>query len=121
MSAMDLSERVLLELAELRAEVRALRADLRRRDADPALLAALEEEFGPGRFTAAGLLKLADEDPHGAIGEAIAAMIDMNAAPKSRTIQLAARLKRMAEIKIVAKSHGTLVYRVGVDSTGEPT
>lgn len=119
MSAADVTERILLELAELRAEVRALRADLRMQRAEPALRAALEEEFGPGRFTAAGLLKIADEEPHSAIGTALADLIDMNASPRSRATALGARLRRMAGIEMVARAHGCAVYRV--TSTPEAT
>src|SRR5688572_60578 len=110
MSATLGTEAILLAVAELReevvamrAEIRALHADLRRQQAEPSLLTALEEEFGPGRFTAAGLLKRAEEEPHAAIGEALAAMIDMNASPRSRATALGARLRRMAGIEIVAR------------------
>jgi hypothetical protein len=119
MSATPLLEAVLLAVTELREEVAALRADLRRQQAEPALLSVLEEEFGPGRFTAAGLLRLAAEEPHSPLAEALAALIDMNARPRSRATALGARLRRMAGIEIVARAHGCAVYRVA--SEPEPT
>jgi hypothetical protein len=112
MSATDGTEAILLALAELRHEVATLRAELRRQRAEPTLLSALEEEFGPGRFTAAGLLKVADEEPHCLIGQSLADLIDMNASPRSRATALGARLRRMAGIEIVARAHGCAVYRV---------
>jgi hypothetical protein len=112
MSATPLLEAVLLAVTELREEVAALRAHLRRQQAEPALLAALEEEFGLGRFTAKGLLALSDEQPHSPLCEAIAAMIDMNAGPRSRATALGTRLRRMAGIEIAARAHGCAVYRV---------
>jgi hypothetical protein len=122
-SATPLPEALLVALAELREEMRAMRAELRalrQQQAEPALLVALEEEFGPGRFTAGGLLKIADEEPHTPIADAIAAVIDMNAAPHSRATALGTRLRRMVGIETVAKSHGTSVYRLRVASVPEP-
>jgi len=127
-SAATLPEALLAALAEIReeqramhAELRALRAEFRKARAEPALLAALEDYFGESRFTAASLLKLANEEPHCPVSVAIADLINMNAPPKSRAIQLGGRLKRMAEIEVIAKSHGTLVYRLRVDFATEPT
>jgi hypothetical protein len=121
MSATDATEAILIALAELREEVAALRTELRavlrQQQAPSALLAALEDYFGPSRFTAASLLKIADEQPHCAIAEALGDLIDMNASARRRPIQLGARLKQMAEIENVAKSHGTWVYRLRVDSS----
>ena len=113
MSATPLLEAVLLAVTELREEVRALRADLRRSEAEPALLSALEHYFGDGRFTAGGLLKFADEEPHSAIAQALAGLVDMNASRRSRATALGARLRRIApRIEMVARAHGCAVYRV---------
>ena len=116
MSAQPPTERLAIELAALRDEVAALRAELRaalrKQHAGPALVAAIEEYFGTSRFTAAMLLALAEDEPHSAMADALADMIDMNAAPRSRATQLGARLSRMAEIEVVAKQHGCAVYRL---------
>jgi hypothetical protein len=106
---------VLRELVELQrvlvAEVRGLRADLRRRaDADaPTLVDALREFFGDGRFTVRGVLEATDEDQ--AIAEALSAAIDMNGAPRSRATMLGALLARLPDLEIVAQQRGCAVYR----------
>jgi hypothetical protein len=102
------------EIAAMHAEVRKLRRELRRHQAGPALLIeALVEFFGEGsRFTAAGVLRLADEEPHGPIAQALADLIDMNGSPRGRATALGTRLRRMPGIQIVARAHGCAVFRV---------
>jgi hypothetical protein len=107
---------VLTRTAEAQlAELRGLRADLRRigrQTRAPELVSALEEYFGPGVFTAHGLLTLAAEDPHGQIGVALAELIDLNASPRSRATALGALLRRLPELEMVAQQRGVAVYRV---------
>jgi hypothetical protein len=100
------------EVRELTAEIRAMRADQRRRapTAAPRLLAEIEEKFGPGRFTVRGLLQVVDEDSHGALAEAVALLVDMNASARSRATQLGALLARLPEIEIIAERPG--IYRL---------
>jgi hypothetical protein len=102
-------------LRELLAEMRGLRADLGKRTrnfAVPALVAALGDYFGPGRFTAAGILEQVGEDPHGALASAVGELLDMNASPRSRSTALGALLVRIPEIEAVAQHRGCAVYRV---------
>lgn len=106
----DAFAELLAELRALRDEVRGLRAELRR---TPAVVTALEEVFGPtGRFTAAGVLALVEEEPHSDLAQAVALLVDLNASPHARATALGAKLARMAEIETVARSHGCAVYRV---------
>jgi hypothetical protein len=92
---------------EALAELRALRADMRRRKQSPAalpmLLAALKEHFGPARFTVRSVLDVVAEDPHGALAEAVAQVVDMNASLRSRATALGTLLSRLLEIKVVAE------------------
>jgi hypothetical protein len=70
-----------------------MRADQRRRSpaAVTLLIAALEERFGlVGRFTVKGIMDVCHEDPHGALAETVAQVIDMNALPRSRSVRLGA-------------------------------
>jgi hypothetical protein len=102
-------------LALLRAildELRGLRADARRSTpiavAGVALLAAIADYFGEGRFTVAGLLAVDDI----AIADALGDMVDMNAAPRSRATALGLLLARMPDVEIVAQQRGCSVYRL---------
>ena len=104
---------VLALLREIRDDIRALRADLRRsRNEAPDLLAALADYFGPGAFTTAGLLSLADDEPHSPLAAALAGLIDMNASPHSRATALGAKLAGLAGVEVVKRQHGVTVYRV---------
>ena len=106
-------ERILAAIDALRAEVRELRAELRRgRSGAEQLIAAIEEAFGSGRFTSAGLLTLAEEDPHGELADALAAAIDIDATPRGRATALGALLARHVDVQIVAEQRGCTVYRL---------
>jgi hypothetical protein len=95
------------------AELRGLRADLRKRDAAPDLVAAIADYFGEGRFTTRGLLELADDEPHRAIAAALAGLVDMNAAPQARATAVGALLARLAEVELVARGPGGVaIYRL---------
>jgi hypothetical protein len=85
---------------------------VRRRDATPALLGALEEHYGPARFTVRMVLGAVDEDPHGALAEAVGQLIDMNASPRSRAVALGALLTRLREVETVAEQRGASLYRL---------
>jgi hypothetical protein len=63
---------------ELSVEIKALRAEQRRRApaAVPALIGAIEEVFGStARFTVGTIMQAVDENPHGAIAEAVGLVI----------------------------------------------
>lgn len=100
-------------LAAILDELRGLRADLRRkRNEAPALVAALNEVFGDGSFTVAGLFIEAEENPHGEIGVALAQVVDMNASARSRATALGALLARLPDVEVVAAQRGCAVYRL---------
>jgi hypothetical protein len=106
---------VLELLGALLEEVRGLRADLRKQSppaAVPMLLGALEERYGPARFTVHSVLEAADEDPHGPLAEAVALVVDMNASAKSRATALGALLSRLPEVEVVAEQRGASIYRL---------
>jgi hypothetical protein len=103
--------------ADEAVELRELRADMRRRKqssaAVPMLIAALEEQFGAtGRFTVGTIMQVVDEDRHGALAEAVAQVIDMNASPRSRAVTLGALLTRLREVEVVAEQRGASIYRL---------
>ena len=112
------------EVRALRAAVATLESRLARLEARQAtqtpseavraLLDALEGFFGAGRFTVAGLLGIADSEPHGAIGCALADLIDLSASPRSRATALGALLSRLPDVEIVASQRGVSVYRLQV-------
>src|SRR5436309_2305242 len=93
-------------LREILSELRGLRSDFRRRAQAPDLIAAIESEFGPARFTASGLLEFAADDPDGAIAVALKDMIDPDASPRSRTTALGILLRKLREVEIVAEQRG---------------
>jgi hypothetical protein len=95
---------------ELTAEIRGMRTDARRHEAAPVLIAALEDHFGPARFTVRTMLEVVDEDPHGALAEAVALLVDMNASARGRATQLGALLSRLPEIEVIAERPG--IYRL---------
>jgi hypothetical protein len=102
------------EALELLREIRDLLKDMlkgqRRHEAAPALLGALEEHFGPARFTVKGVLEVAGEDPHGVLAVAVAQNVDMNLSPRSRATALGALLVRLRELEVVAERPG--IYRL---------
>jgi hypothetical protein len=103
----DLASRVAaLEAAVARLQARQVGRHV------PALLDALEAYFGPGRFTAAGLLGIADDDPHGELGVALADLVDLSASPRSRATALGALLSRLPDVEVVAAVRGSAVYRL---------
>src|SRR5262245_38461428 len=123
MGPAPISAEVVTLLAEIRDELRALREELsRRRDnqvGNTNLISALTDYFGAGsRFTASGVLQAAEDEP--ALADALAELLDMNAAPRGRAIRLGAILSRMPELEIVAQQRGVAVYRMrGYDAKTE--
>jgi hypothetical protein len=99
-------------LREIRDLLRDMLADQRRHSpaAVPALLVALEEHFGPGRFTVRTVLEVVEENPHGALAEAVAHAVDMNLSPRSRATALGALLARLPEVEVIAERPG--IYRL---------
>ena len=80
--------------------------------ASAALLVALEAFFGEGRFTVAGLLGIAADDPHSDLGAALADLVDLNASERSVATQLGRLLARLPDIEVVAAARGAAVYRL---------
>jgi hypothetical protein len=104
-------------LRELVAEIKGLRADLRKRDAVPdaaELVAALWEHFGKGPFTAGGLLMLADGEPHGAVACALAGHVDLYAPTRARATQLGVLLRRLPQLQCVGRRAGAALYGVNL-------
>jgi hypothetical protein len=104
-------------LEQVLAEVRALRADVRRVlrvRAAPDLVAALRVVYVPGisPFTAEGVLTLAAEDPHGELSCALAAFIDMDLEPRARAVSLGMRLSKLPDLEVVGRSGGLATYRL---------
>ena len=99
-------------LREIRDLLRDMRDDQRKRtpSAVPALLGALEERFGPSRFTVRGVLEVVDQDPHGQLAEAVAALIDLNGSARARGTALGALLARLPEVEVIAERPG--IYRL---------
>jgi len=108
-------DRELLErLERIEEKLDLLLAKACRGPAESALLAAIEETFGSGHFTAAGLLKLADEEPHSAIGDALAPALDWGAGAHARAVQLGMLLRRLPELEVAGETRGTCVYALRV-------
>ena len=97
----------------LLAEVRGLRADLRRQsrtDDSRALVAAIESELGRGAFTAAGLIDIGHEDADGVMAAALDQAANWRNA--GGAISLGRALARMPEIAAVGDQRGALVFRM---------
>jgi hypothetical protein len=96
--------------------VDALTGEMRRRHspvAVPALIAAIEEVFGTSaRFTVRTMLEVVDENPHGALADAVALVVDMNLSPRSRATALGALLVRLREVEVVAEQRGASIYKL---------
>jgi hypothetical protein len=101
-------------LREIRDLLRSLVAEQRKRSpvAVPALIAALEERFGPGSFTVKGIMDVCAENPHCPLAEAVAQVLDMNASARSRAVTLGALLTRLREVETVAEQRGASLYRL---------
>jgi hypothetical protein len=77
-----------------------------------AVLAALADYFGEGRFTVNGLLTIAADDPHSDLATALADLVDLNASPRSQATALGRLLARLPELELVAACRGSSVYRL---------
>lgn len=96
---------------EQTAELRLLRLTLERRPA-PELVDALREFFGVGSvFTSAGVLMACDESP--ILADAVAAVVDMNAHPRSRVTSLGLLLASLRpEVERAGARRGAGLWRV---------
>ena len=95
------------------AEIRGLRADLRRErvgDAHAALLDAIEATFGDGVFTAGGLITEARDNPHGGISLALSGLVDMNGTHSG--ISLGRLLARIPELVPIGDRRGVALYQL---------
>jgi hypothetical protein len=101
-------------LRELVAEIKGLRADLRKQYqpvGTAELLALIADYFGiGGRFSTGGLFTLAESREE--FADALAKVIDMNASPKSRSTSLGAVLARLPGAQKVAERAGSAVYEL---------
>jgi hypothetical protein len=101
---------------ELLREIRDLLKDMlareRKREALPDLVEALRAAYVPGvsRFTAQGLLDLAQENPHGELSAALSAALDMDA--PGRTIALGMLFAKLPQLEVVSRGRGVCVYRL---------
>jgi hypothetical protein len=100
-------------LTRIAVAVEGLRADLRREraaDARADLVAALADYFGPGTFTACGVLEVVAEAPTGALAFAVAAAVDLDT--PSPAIALGRLFARMTALEPVGDRRGAGLYRV---------
>jgi hypothetical protein len=117
-----LEQRLAEMRAELLAEIRAMRAEVQkalpppRRPAADELIEALLEQFGNrlGKFTAAGLLLLANDEPHSALANALAGVLDMELAPHALATQLGTVLRRLPGLERAGEKSGAALYRVSL-------
>jgi hypothetical protein len=106
-------------LARLTAAVELLResVDERNRAPDepvdrPELLAALRGAFADGTFTAGAVLIAVDDDPHGRLADAVAAVVDFRLTPQGRVVRLAYVLKGMRGLRQAGMLRGAGMYCV---------
>lgn len=76
------------------------------------LLAALRAFFGAGKFTAGTILIEVDDDPHGRLADAVAAVVDFRRTPHGRKVELGNLLKSMRGLQPAGDRRGALMYRV---------
>lgn len=94
------------------AELRGLRADLRRDIHVAALRAALEDELGDAGFTVAGLLEIAETEPDSELARALTALVDMSTGTRSRATALGRLLANMPGIETCGDRRGAALYRL---------
>lgn len=116
-AALALLQRIALATEGQYAELRGIRADLRRRTrvrSAKALAAALADYYAPSDdITTAGLLRLADADPYCAIADALTGLVDLGAPERSRSTTLGGILAGMDCLELVeATRRGAAVYRL---------
>jgi GAF domain-containing protein len=108
------------DLGERLARVEALLVEILERlppQAEPEeaverLLDAIGGYFGSAPFSVRGLLSTATEDPRGAFADALAAVIDLNAAPQAQAVSLGRLLARLPALEVVGASRGAGLYRL---------
>ena len=99
-------------LAAILAEVRGLRADIRRDVHLRALRLAIVDEFADGGFTVRGLLEIADTEPDNALAGALAEVVDLAAPDRSRTTALGRLLASVPWLEVRGETRGSALYRV---------
>lgn len=107
-----MTDELLLKLIALQREnndlLYALRADLRRVRSDHDLRTAWREEIGPAPMTTARVLRWIEDDPHGPVAVAAAALVDLDA--PGRAVSLGRLLARQSWLEST-QSGGVLTYR----------
>ncbi len=104
-------EQFALLLAEMRAQTQLLRRQALGADARAAVAATVAEEFGDGRFTAAGLCDLADADRGGELAQALAIAVDLSS--PHRAVALGIRLKAWPEFEALDEyRRGARLFRL---------
>jgi hypothetical protein len=117
----DLEPLILAQLREQTELLRRIAAAVETRATPPGpadadrwaeLVEALRDRYAgtPGAITAAGLLALADDDPHSPIACALAAAIDLGAA--GRAVTLGRLLARLPDLELDGERRGAAAYRV---------
>ncbi len=99
-------------LTAILAELRGLRADMRRDRRMAALRSAIEEEFYDGAFTVRGLFEVARLDPDASLTRALASLVDMAAPERSRTTALGRLLAGVPWLVAEGESRGSALYRL---------
>lgn len=103
---------------QILAELRGLRADLRRQrapEARAALKTALSDRYAPtDRITAAGIMSVVNADPHCALAEAVAALVNLDATDRGRSTSLGIVLAGLRCLELVDddEHRGARVYRL---------
>ena len=72
---------------------------------------ALCSHFAPGEeITAAVVLRLVDADPYGAVGEAVAALVNLNGDARSRSTAVGVLLSGLHCLQLVGERRGAARY-----------
>lgn len=113
------NERTELLLELILAELRILNGTHKARSEwETALQAAIEAEFAPSPFTVKSLLSVVDDQPEGVLAQAVAAMPDIPASGRARSIAIGARLARMRWLRSSGEQRGSALYRLAADVCG---
>lgn len=101
---------VLPLLGAILAELRGLRADLRRGDRLRDLRGALAEEFADSPFTVAGVLEVADSEPDSALARILRELVDLTAPERNRATALGRLLGSVPWIVTRGERRGSALY-----------
>jgi hypothetical protein len=103
------------QFARLLSAVRTVvREELSRRrdESDADLVIALQEYFGDGVFTVAGILEVVDADPYHPLTSAIERSVDMKMNSQGRATKLGQILASLPDLDLVGERRGASLYRV---------